>query len=378
MSKTFKTLLPLAYPHGDLPYLQAADVPDTTLMRTLYAAVTKRRASGSRTEAQFVAWLANRVAVTLIDEAGNLHVDTRQGPQHRTMFTSHTDTVHHQGGPNNVRLDATNPKQVLWRADKDACLGADDGAGIALMMHMLEAGVPGYYVFFRGEEVGGVGSRWLARNMAPLLHDIDRCVSFDRAGYADVITHQAGGRCCSDAFADALADSLTTSVDWFMADSSGVFTDSANLTHFIAECTNVSVGYADQHGDDEYQDITFLQRLATALVTVQWDDLPVRRDPKVREALWGQVSPLGLAGDDASGDARLIDALYQATNGDCKALTDIVAEHIDPLNAHDARPHLSTRKLNYEVLAAYALGLECGDEDADAVLTVLAEDMYAV
>lgn len=270
------------YTYAHLPMLTDMDVPSTMLLQTLHRALRSKRDHGSKSEARFVAWLCNRLPVTMIDGAGNVHVDLRTQPYHRTMFTSHTDTVHHGGGPNNIRLDTTDPKRTLWCADKDECLGADDGAGVALMVHMIEQNVPGLYVFFRGEECGGMGSTWLAENFKAAVKDIDRCVSLDRADTGDVITHQGWGRCCSDVFAQALADQLTND-DLSLAylpDDSGVFTDSANLVDLIPECTNLSVGYKHQHGDGEYQDVTFLTLLADRLCTVQWDKLPTERDPK--------------------------------------------------------------------------------------------------
>ena len=59
-----------------LRQLTGADVPNTPLMHCLYKALSMRRASGSRTEAEFVGWLCNRLPVTMIDEAGNIHIDT--------------------------------------------------------------------------------------------------------------------------------------------------------------------------------------------------------------------------------------------------------------------------------------------------------------
>jgi hypothetical protein len=124
--------------------------------------------------------------------------------------------------------------------------------------------------------------------MPALFATIDRAVAFDRADYYDVITHQSGGRCCSDAFADALSMALSTEADWFIPCSTGVYTDTAEFTHLIPECTNVSVGYKHQHGDREEQDVAFLQRLAETVVTVDWDALPTARDPKAADAddLW--------------------------------------------------------------------------------------------
>ena len=112
----------------------------------------------------------------------------------------------------------------------------------------------GLYVFHVGEEVGGVGSSYLAKTYPDKFHNIDRCIAFDHRGYSDVITHQAGGRCCSDAFANALCKQMNPHLPPMqpMAPSSGgTFTDSANYTHLIAECTNVAVGYFDQHTAQE-------------------------------------------------------------------------------------------------------------------------------
>ena len=263
---------------SQFPLLDVDTLPQTVFWRVLGTAVSLRRDYKSKTEAAFTAWLANRLPVTLIDAAGNVHVDLRTLPTHRTMFTSHTDTVHAGGGKNNVRVDGN-----VWRADTGAALGADDAAGIAIMCHMIDAGVQGYYVFFRGEERGGVGSTWLAENMPTLFVDIDRAIAFDRGGFYDVITHQMHGRCCSDKFAQALCNELSTEASWYMPSSSGVYTDTAEFIELVPECTNISVGYENQHGDQERQDVDFLWRLAQKCLAVEWDALPTVRDPKVVE-----------------------------------------------------------------------------------------------
>jgi len=378
------------YAHAGLPLLSADDVPDTTLMQTLWRAVRSRRAENSMSEARFVAWLVNRCAVSMIDNAGNIHVDLRTQPSHRTLFTAHTDTVHRNGGTNNVRLDASDPQAIRWRADEGACLGADDGAGIALMMHMMEAGVKAYYIFFRGEEHGGVGSGWLAENMPDALKDIDRCISLDRAGYSDVITHQ-GARCCSDVFGQALADALTSFDNnmLYMPDDTGVFTDSANLTGIVPECTNLSVGYRSQHGDGEWQDVSFLQRMAAQLVTIDWDSLPTVRDPRVTEykSYKGVYTDTSLDWVNApltrhiqlldEPEQRLADALWEATGGYYSMLRDIVAEHLLPEDVDTAKRHILCSKLSATMYASYVEGLESGEYDYETLLDILGEDLQS-
>jgi hypothetical protein len=59
----------------------------------------------------------------------------------------------------------------------------------------------------------------------------------------------------------------------------GVLTDTKQYRGIIPECINIGVGYNSQHGREEYQDYDHLLKLADALLTVQWDSLPVDRDP---------------------------------------------------------------------------------------------------
>ena len=324
---------PVREPTDHLPLLNLDDLPRNTFWLTLGRACTLRRDYGSQTEAAYVAWLVNRLPVTMIDGAGNIHVDTRTEPAHRSMFTSHTDSVHSSGGVNPVHVDGK-----FWRAGTGAALGADDGAGNAVMAYMIEMGVPGYFVFFRGEECGGIGSKWLAKNMPELFEDIDRAVAFDRAGYYDIITYQSGGRCCSDAFAEALADKLSTDTSWYTACPNGVYTDTAEFIRLIPECTNISVGYKNQHGDHEEQDVEFLWGLAKICVSVQWDNLPTVRDPKVRESLYSAYADYDYMDADWYKDYKVADGVYHGTKlSEPNILDDADAEIADAIE--DAMTH---------------------------------------
>lgn len=358
-----------------MPLLDPMTYEGPRFMEVFAHAVSQARAFGTATEAMFVSWLANRLPVTMIDGAGNLHVDLRTRPEHRSMFTAHTDTVHDTGGANPVRIDGN-----IWRADKFSCLGADDAAGIAVLYNMIINNVPGYYVFFRGEECGGLGSSWLAEQMPELFHDIDRAVAFDRAGYSDVITHQRGGRCCSDEFAYALADALTTETDWFLPDATGVYTDTAEFTSLIPECTNISVGYKHQHGDREEQDVQFLQLLANLVLTVPWDDLPVIRNPKVREfePYAAGPSPAFMQTTTSDFDVdfayALEDALY---NDSFDKLIQMIADDASPEMPGLAMNHIRrsrlTEKLLTETLQAVGWGI-----DTETLLSSLADTCIEV
>ena len=60
-------------------------------------------------------------------------------------------------------------------------------------------------------------------------------------------------------------------------DDTGIYTDSASFIDDIPECTNVSVGYFNEHTGKERQNISFLKRLCEASVKIDWSSLPTAR-----------------------------------------------------------------------------------------------------
>jgi len=253
--------------------------PTEEMMHVLERALSVKRRASSEGEMAFVAWLARRLPITAIDEAGNVHVDMRTKPAHKTLFVAHTDTMHRGTGPNLVDKSTSQ-----WKADGDDVLGADDGAGVAVLCGLIKAGVPGYYIFTRSEERGGVGAIHLSLEHAELLVGFDRAVAVDRKDVFSVITHQFAGRCCSTAFADALCDELNALGMMMMPDDTGVYTDTAEFMELIPECTNISAGYNREHTPHESLDTEYLQQLLAAMVQVKWDALPVERDPEDGDA----------------------------------------------------------------------------------------------
>ena len=261
----------------------------TILYKTLNKALHLARPHGSTTTERYTKWLRGQLpahlgadpALVWRDALGNLHVDNRDDMSHRSLFIAHVDTVHRIEGNN--RILKTDKK---WFAD-GAALGADDGVGNALLMHMLHAGVPGYYIFSQGEECGGLGAKHIAKAYPDLLVQFDRAIAFDRKGTDSVISHQGWSRCCSDVFAQALSDALNdtdaTMELMYSPDDTGVYTDTAEFTDSIPECTNISCGYMHEHTQKEELDIGHFDRLAAAVLLVAWDDLPVHRDPTVKE-----------------------------------------------------------------------------------------------
>jgi hypothetical protein len=152
------------------------------------------------------------------------------------------------------------------------------------MLKMIEAGVEGVYVVHAGEEIGCVGSSALVKDNPEWIDHVDFAISFDRKGYTSIITHQLGMRTCSDAFANSFADMMDFN---FEIDTSGAYTDSNEYTSVIAECTNISVGYFNQHSAKETQDKVFLDMLIEKLIAADWSKLVAERDVNEIDTIWG-------------------------------------------------------------------------------------------
>jgi hypothetical protein len=162
-------------------------------------------------------------------------------------------------------------------------LGADDKVGCYMLLRMIDAKVPGLYVFHVGEERGCIGSKNLLQNNAEVLKGLKSCIAFDRMDYTDVIALQRNGRCSSIQYSNELAKQLNRFMPPFsqyVGNIQGVFTDSAIYYETIPECINISVGYFRQHTSEEHFDNVWLEtHLIPAVIGVPWDTLEIHRDP---------------------------------------------------------------------------------------------------
>jgi hypothetical protein len=214
-------------------------------------------------------------------EGGNLFLKIGKDP--KVLFSCHTDTVD-RGSPFNagdkkeIMLDISDMR--IKKKDRAmACLGADDGTGIWLCWELIKAGVEGLYIFHRAEEVGGRGSSYIANNDVEELEKYDFAVAFDRKDNFSIITQQVGQVCASQEFVDSLSEQLGMN---HRADPGGSFTDTANYTDYISECTNLSVGYFNAHSGNEQQDLDYVREFRDALIKVDWNRVIAKREPGVQ------------------------------------------------------------------------------------------------
>jgi hypothetical protein len=359
-------------------------------------ALSLKRPHNSETNKLFTEWLANCLPehlaeMAFLDAVGNLHVDARKSDKNRTLFVAHVDTVHKTEGHNKIKKTKTH-----WHAD-DAPLGADDGAGVAMLMHLIHGGVSAYYIFTQGEECGGIGATYVANHNKDLLAQFDRAIAFDRRGIESVITHQGWGRCCSDAFAEGLSDALNGDDRlMYLPDDTGVYTDTAEFVDIIPECTNLSVGYYSEHTANESLDILHYQILSERVLQIDWDALPTDRDPTIKEDKWARYDYKGIAGWStgysemfskplAWGDDEydyeeylrydLEEAIRTAQEGEFDWLIEMMAESIYPEDIDLAMKLVDERKLTFDLLQD-ALDMLRG-ADPDAVMATLFDASYA-
>jgi len=226
------------------------------------------------------------------DDCGNVWVDLRAEIS-KTCFMAHLDTVHEVPGPNPViwgdGIASTGGRSVL---------GADDGAGVALLAGLLAAGVPALYLFTQGEETGAQGARYARARGARAFARIDRILAFDRKGRQDICGEQRRGLCASRAFVAELAGRLAMGHRW----ARGSYTDNCEFRDLVPEIVNISVGYECNHTEGETLDLVYLRSLLGRCVAMDWETLGVHRGswapgrPRAAPDLWA-----GRLGLDASG-----------------------------------------------------------------------------
>lgn len=283
---------------------------------SLYKMLTYRRAHNSPGEKQFILdfIIPLKPEIIATDTKEPMAFIVRVGKSD-IMFTSHVDTVHmmHAEVFQKVIL-----KDGLYQKNDNQPLGADDAAGVWLMINMIQAKVPGVYAFFRGEERGGIGSSYCAEHRKDLFEGIKCAIAFDRKGTSSIITHQGSGRGCSDEFAQSLADILGMG---HKLDTTGVYTDTAEFFELVPNCTNVSVGYFNEHTKKETLNKIYIEALLAALIKADWsklDHTPPKPD---------SVRSTNLFGDNYN---SLFDPVDDS-NVDALDIADYIYDHFDKL-----------------------------------------------
>ena len=150
-----------------------------------------------------------------------------------------------------------------------SCLGADDRAGVYMVLEHYEELLDKYHIgVFCDEEIGGYGSYELTE-----LTDVSCFIGLDREGSMEVATYGYNNRELIDLF-----------VSRGFKEVRGSFTDASVLARLHNKpCVNLSVGYYNQHSDNEYVLFEDMEKTINHILSVDLifkEDYPIETNIK--------------------------------------------------------------------------------------------------
>ncbi len=176
----------------------------------------------------------------LEDEEGNIY----RLSDNRPILSAHLDQV-------DTRKRLTTVSISGGSIIGDANLGADDKNGVWIVLNLVIAdkGRTLNFIFSTGEEIGGIGARFLASKRAKTLKTCPYCLVFDRKGNGDIIGVE--NYYCSQ---DLQADCANIGLEYGYTPTNGVWSDADTFRDHVA-CVNLSCGYQSAHTDQEHTSI---------------------------------------------------------------------------------------------------------------------------
>lgn len=230
-----------------------------------------RRASGTCSHRQFLSTVLEPVFGPP-DAHGNFILSVGEDPG--IAFMAHHDTVEDVAGRVGLQVGEDLIIRLSPQDTTSRCLGADDGAGIWLILEMIRNRRAGLYIIFADEEIGCLGSSALARTCPDLFDGIATAISLDRhaADGNQVITQMSGGKTASSHFAAALCETLGLG---YVPSDKGGSTDSKKFLGVgnVRNASNISVAYRRHHTRQEALDFAALRQLRDRLVNADFSHL---------------------------------------------------------------------------------------------------------
>ena len=165
---------------------------------------------------------------------------------------AHLDTVH---SVEPFQFFYDEKEMVMWSPQG---LGADDRAGVILILSILSEGYRPHLIFTTGEEHGGIGANKLVENYSEAPFDIDFMIELDRCGSEDAVFYN----CMNHSFIDYIRSFGFTFEE-------GSFTDICILgRNWNIAAVNLSVGYYNEHTKAEYWDLFEADDTITKVINI--------------------------------------------------------------------------------------------------------------
>ncbi len=219
-----------------------------------------------------------------IDGYGNVVAERRfgTGGGPTILLSAHMDTV--SVDP----LRSVLQEGDIWRSTSGP-LGADDRAGIAIILHTVDqlaaAGYGGTVklAFTREEEIGCIGSREIDEIW---LGDVDLAVVVDRRGSRDIVTHNRSMAFCGAEVAEWFEQiGVACGMPDWRAVQGGVSDAVTYAMHGIPS-VNLSAGYCHEHTEEEYVNVRHAEDTSRFIIQAMVHYAKKRMNIKRRRAAW--------------------------------------------------------------------------------------------
>lgn len=167
-------------------------------------------------------------------------------------LVAHLDTVH---AIEPFQFFYDEKEMVMWSPQG---LGADDRAGVILILSILSEGYRPHLIFTTGEEHGGIGANKLVKDYNEVPFNIDFMIELDRCGSEDAVFYN----CMNLSFIDYICSFGFTFEE-------GSFTDICILgQNWNIAAVNLSVGYYNEHTKAEYWDLFEADDTITKVINI--------------------------------------------------------------------------------------------------------------
>lgn len=185
------------------------------------------------------------------DQYGNIYC-TKGVATSYPCIVSHIDTVHNLQSEFKVtsipKKDDVDTIWVAFNKNRQVGVGGDDKCGIYVCLHLLEILPEIKVVFFKDEEVGGIGSDECNYEY---FDDVRFIIENDRRGNNEFIVKTGGIELTSQEFRNDV-NSIMLKHNYQFSDG-GTFTDLNNLKKVVHVCMlNIACGYYNAHTETEY------------------------------------------------------------------------------------------------------------------------------
>ena len=188
-----------------------------------------------------------------VDSYGNLFAETiiGSGKGATVTLSAHMDSVNNYG-----KVHTLIDNNGIISA-KDGICGADDKAGIAIVLEVLR-NIPESFdgkikvAFFVEEEIGCVGSSNASTNESKQwLADSDLAIVVDRRGNRDIVVGNFSEVFCSTPVGKFFEEaSAMQDMDWKCVE--GGISDTATFAELNVNAVNLSAGYRNEHTKNEW------------------------------------------------------------------------------------------------------------------------------